>query len=239
MTGYKQTKEKKWPYILLWALSILGSWAILPYLLHLADLPTSTSLGRLFVWTTVRTAIAFGLVCFFSYLLVPRTDLEPFALSRPLKRIVLPGLIGGLVASLLIYLPDRFFFSSSLLSSTHPPAWTGVLGSLYGAINEEVLLRLFLFTLIYFLVGKIFRFGASRRLLFLWITNVIVAALFGIGHLPAAFHLTEPSGLEISRILLLNGLPGLIFGWLYWSRGLAAAMAAHFVADLMIHVVWV
>jgi membrane protease YdiL (CAAX protease family) len=67
-------------------------------------------------------------------------------------------------------------------------------------------------------------------------TNIIVALIFGLGHLPAAFKLIEPSFYEISRILLLNGIPGVVFGWLYWSRGLRAAMTAHFVADLMIHV---
>ena len=66
--------------------------------------------------------------------------------------------------------------------------------------------------------------------------NLLVALIFGLGHLPTALKLTTPSGFEITRILLLNGIPGLVFGWLYWSRGFWTAILAHFVADLVIHV---
>jgi membrane protease YdiL (CAAX protease family) len=40
----------------------------------------------------------------------------------------------------------------------------------------------------------------------------------------------------IARALILNGIPGIAFGWLYWRRGLEAAMVAHFSADLVLHV---
>ena len=128
---------------------------------------------------------------------------------------------------------DRY--KSSPLSGAHPPAWTGFLASLYGGINEEVLLRLFWFTLIYFIFRKVFKFKTQNRTAFLWVTNVIVAVTFGLGHLPAAFKLVEPSSFEWFRILLMNGIPGIVLGWLYWSRGLWAAMLAHFVTDLFVH----
>jgi len=35
--------------------------------------------------------------------------------------------------------------------------------------------------------------------------NILVALIFGIGHLPAAFKLAAPSALEIFRVLFLNG----------------------------------
>ena len=41
----------------------------------------------------------------------------------------------------------------------------------------------------------------------------------------------------ITRALLLNGIGGIVFGWLYWKRGLLAAMLAHFSADIVLHVV--
>lgn len=64
----------------------------------------------------------------------------------------------------------------------------------------------------------------------------MVAIIFGLGHLPVAFKLVTPSFFEIFRILLLNWIPGIAFGWLYWSRGLWTAMTAHFMADLVLHV---
>ena len=42
--------------------------------------------------------------------------------------------------------------------------------------------------------------------------------------------------LVISRALLLNGLLGIAFGYLYRKRGLEAAMISHFSADLILHV---
>ena len=75
-----------------------------------------------------------------------------------------------------------------------------------------------------------------NRTVFLWLTNGIVAIVFGLGHLPAVFKLAEPSSFDILRILVLNEIPGIVFGWLYWSRGLWAAMATHFVMDLVVHV---
>ncbi len=115
----------------------------------------------------------------------------------------------------------------------HPPRWVGVLASLYGGVNEEVLLRLFLFTLIYFLAAK----GVKNRIFNLWCVNLIVALFFGALHLPFSFKMGSLTGFEIFRILFLNGIGSLVFGWLYWTRGLWAAMIAHFAADLMIHVV--
>nr|MBP7074489.1 CPBP family intramembrane metalloprotease [Rhabdochlamydiaceae bacterium] len=111
----------------------------------------------------------------------------------------------------------------------------GALASIYGAVNEEVLLRLFLLTLIYFLLSKFV--NRDKRLYVLWTANILAALIFGLGHLPAAFKLASPSPFEIFRILFLNGLAGVVFGWLYWSRGLWTAMAAHFATDLMIHVI--
>jgi hypothetical protein len=40
----------------------------------------------------------------------------------------------------------------------------------------------------------------------------------------------------VIRTLVLNGFAGLVFGWLYWRRGLLAAMIAHTSADVVLHV---
>ena len=42
--------------------------------------------------------------------------------------------------------------------------------------------------------------------------------------------------LVIARTVVLNGLLGIIFGWLYWRHGLEAAMISHFSADIVLHV---
>lgn len=223
-------------FFVLWFLCLLGSWAVLPYVYHVGILPPEVPFFQVFLVATLQAVIVFGVVCWLSYLLVPRTDLFPFATDQPLKRIVYPGIIGGVVLGIVLRFLDAAVFQSSQLSGmAEPPVWTVLLASVYGGINEEVLLRLFLFTLVYFLFKKIFRFKAGSRLAFLWMTSVLVAIIFGISHLPAAFRLVEPSFFEVSRVLVLNAIPGIALGWLYWSRGLWTAMAAHFVLDLVVH----
>ena len=38
----------------------------------------------------------------------------------------------------------------------------------------------------------------------------------------------------VRTILIILG-PGLAFGYLYWKRGLEAAMLSHFVIDVIVH----
>jgi membrane protease YdiL (CAAX protease family) len=40
----------------------------------------------------------------------------------------------------------------------------------------------------------------------------------------------------ILTVVSLNSIGGLVFGYLYFENGLATAMLAHFVADLILHV---
>lgn len=231
-------KHKK-TFLFIWLFCLVGSWSVIPYIQYLGILPESTSISQVLLLGTLQAAILYGLICFLSYKLLPKTDLKPFSDKSCLKKNIFFGVISGTFTGLAIYFLDKIIFPSSLLitGKIDPPFWAGAIASLYGAINEEVLLRLFLFTLIYFIFHKLFNFTKAYRLPFLWITNIIVAVIFGLGHLPTAFRLIEPSTYEISRILLLNGIPGIVFGWLYWSKGLWTAMMAHFVTDLMIHVV--
>lgn len=233
------TEYPKRTFILLWILCLVGSWAIIPYIYQLGIIPASTSVMNLFLITTIQSSLLYGIICFVSYKILPKTDLHPFNTENLFKDIISPGVVfGGIVGSILLLFELTIFRDLTLSGAIHPPLWTGALASIYGAINEEVLLRLFLFTSIYYTLSKVFKRIGTNRLVILWSANVIVALMFGLGHLPTAFKLATPSGLEISRILILNGIAGVVFGWLYWSKGLWTAMVAHFIADLMIHVIF-
>ncbi len=113
-------------------------------------------------------------------------------------------------------------------------AWRGALASFYGGIVEEVLCRLFLVSLLVWLLARLG--GGARPWMF--VAAIVLAALiFGAGHLSAAFASGLPhSPLTVARIVLLNALVGLPFGWLFWKYGLEHAMVAHFSADLVLHV---
>lgn len=223
-----RTENPKMIYFVLWVLCILGSISVFPYIYYLGvPVPSISAL----LLSILQVMVLYGGVCTASYYLVPKTDLRPFAMGD----IVKPGVLAGGATGALILMIDRLVFSNSMLSEIEVPVWAGVLASVYGAVNEEVLLRLFLFTSVYYLFGKIFTIHSKNRIRFLWSSNLIVALLFGIGHLPLALQLAEPSAFEVVRILLLNGIPGLIFGWLYFSNSLWVAMVAHFITDLTIH----
>jgi membrane protease YdiL (CAAX protease family) len=229
----QNTLANKKTFFILWFLCIIGSWSVLPYIQYLGILPATVSIGKVALFGTLQAVLFFGLICWLSSKILPKTDLHPFSRGDFLKQIAYPAIISGISVGLAIFFFDKTVFHSSLLSGAHPPFWAGALASIYGGVNEEVLLRLFLFTLIYFFVGKCLKIHARNRSFILWSVNILVALLFGIGHLPAAFKLTS---LEIFRVLFLNGIAGIVFGWLYWSRGLWAVITAHFVTDLVIHV---
>ena len=55
--------------------------------------------------------------------------------------------------------------------------------------------------------------------------------------LPAAAKLWGLDTVVVLRTLLLNGIAGVVFGWLYWKRGLEMAMLSHFSADIVLHVI--
>lgn len=228
-------------FIILWALCILGFWSMLPYIHYLGIYPsTINGIWKVVLLSTIQVVLFFGFVIWISFKIIPKTDLKPFPnLSREnyLGQLIYPAVISGVLVGFTIFLFDKVVFNSSTLTGVHPPYWAGAIASLYGAINEEILLRFFLFSFIYFLVGKCIKINERKRVWILWIVNILVALIFGIGHLPAAFKLVSPSAFEIFRILLLNGIAGIVFGWLYWSKGLWTAMAAHFITDLMIHVI--
>ena len=56
---------------------------------------------------------------------------------------------------------------------------------------------------------------------------ILAALLFGVGHLPATALIVPLTPVVIARAIVLNGIGGLLFGWLYWRRSLEAAMIAH------------
>lgn len=113
-----------------------------------------------------------------------------------------------------------------------------MLVSLYGGITEEILTRLFVVTLIAWILS---RFSHTEDGMpsstAMWIAIVSSAVIFGLGHLPATLASTPFSMIVLARAVLLNGIYGTLFGYLYWKRGLESAMISHFTSDLLVHVI--
>ena len=151
-----------------------------------------------------------------------------------LKPQLVPAAAAGLAAGLLLL---------ALKAAT--PAPLQALGDtlripaaarlLYGGITEEVLMRWGAMTLLAWLPWRLIqrRAGEPRRA---WFVAAIVlsAALFAAGHLPALTALGAPlTPRVVGYVLIANTLPGLLFGLLYWRRGLESAIIAHALAHLV------
>jgi len=154
---------------------------------------------------------------------------------RPLQAIAF-----GTVAAVLVTAAAAVM-DPMLPKALHPPTETdaansalnGLLASFYGGIAEELQLRLFVMTLLVWIVARLRKYTPPASVY--WSAIVIAALLFGIGHLPAAAHVWGLDAFVVFRTVSLNAIAGLAFGWLYWKRGIEMAVLAHFSADIVLH----
>lgn len=250
-------------FFIVWIAAVIGVIAIIPYSLTmqsgiLQNVNLPIPLPLLVTIQIAQNAVMFGVLTALGLLLANRIGLGLPILEARLRgeavwdkvHAILPlSIVIGVVASLLIVALDIFVFQPALLrelgdsantlnlQTAQPPAWQGFLASFYGGISEEVMLRLFVMSLLAWLGSFISKTseGKPGRAVF-WTANILAAVLFGLGHLPATAMLIPLTPLVIVRAIVLNGLAGVAFGWLYWKRGLESAIAAHFSADIVLHV---
>lgn len=159
-----------------------------------------------------------------------------------LRSHILPSVSLGVLGAIMAKALDAWFFMpnmpgfSSVISQVS--RWKAFLASFYGGITEEILSRLFLLTLLAWILSW---FSHTKDQLpskiGMWIAILGSAIVFGLGHLPATLVNNQFSLMILARAIFLNGIPGTIFGYLYWKRGLESSMMAHFSADLILHVV--
>jgi len=254
-------------FFILWIASIVSVAAVIPYTITLQGGPVILAmlpmpLEVLLAIQIGQNAILFGIVIALGLLLANRVGLglpileaalrkEP--VGAQLRKILLPSIGWGLLAGVLIIALDLLMQSiltgdpaalfRQLLtqvssgSSGQPPAWQGFLASFYGGIDEEILLRLFLLSLLAWLGRFISRDEQGLPTpAVLWTANILAALLFGVGHLPTLALLVPLTPFVVFRTVLLNAVGGVIFGYLYTSRGLESAMLAHFSVDIVLHV---
>jgi membrane protease YdiL (CAAX protease family) len=142
----------------------------------------------------------------------------------------------GISSAITIYALDYLFTAFGVSLSTHQiyaPAWQTLLASLYGGVTEEIIMRLFLMSFFIWLSLKITRSNTPSTTSILF-SILLAAVIFGLGHLPITASLTQLNTMVITRAVVLNGVGGIVFGWLYWKKGLESAMIAHFTTDIFL-----
>ncbi len=228
----------------------LATAALLPYMLEAMPAMFArvhVPMAVLVLAQSAQALVLVGVLALLGLRMAPRAGLDLPWLRALLARKPLPAfpwalaVLSGLGAGALV-------IAASMLIDPHLPAplhahaagpasasaWHGFLASFYGGIVEEVELRLFVMTLLVWVVAKLR--GKSPAAGLYWFAILGAALLFGAGHLPAAAQIWPLDAIVVARVVLLNAMAGVVFGWLYWKRGLEVAMLAHFSADLVLHV---
>jgi hypothetical protein len=145
-------------------------------------------------------------------------------------RSELPFAIGsGLAAGIAIAVADHFAFATDY-SGAAPGSIVGdlVFGALYGGLAEEVMMRWGLMSLVARIGARLFDRSLDAPSPRVAIASIVVVTLiFAAGHLPAAAAIGPLGVAAVTRVLLLNSVAGVLFGWLFWRRSLEAAMVAH------------
>jgi len=240
-------------YFILLMPSILSVITVFPYVLSLQgevlkEIPLP--LPVVLLLSLLQSSIIFAILIFIGLKLSKKVGLglpilESYIFKKKtagnIKSIIKISVIFGFLAGVVIILLDLLFIKLgiNLSQNISIPIWQGFIASFYGGIGEEILLRLFLMTLIVWIISKFTKSKAPiKNNNIMWISIIIAALLFGVGHLPATAGLISLTPLVIFRALLLNGIGGIVFGWLYWKKGLESAMIAHFSTDIVFQVIF-
>lgn len=245
-------------FAILWLAGMLGVLSILLIDLSaiMANLSGNAELEMPFhpviikLLSIVQTAILLSIAIFIGVRLAPLVGLSApatEALARgnsfisALKPQVLPGLIAGFTAAVVMLssyllfrpiLPPVFVTRAERLNSSMPL----LTRLLYGGITEELLLRWGLLTLLVWAAWRISQIGGGTPRAIYFVSAIVISSVvFGIGHLPIVAALQVDFTLPIvAFIVLANSLFGLIAGYLYWQKGLEAAIIAHMSTHIVI-----
>ena len=160
-------------------------------------------------------------------------------------RPLIAAIAVAVATGVLIILPDLLVFNnySEVIRDSYAtkPTLVYILASvLYGGVIEEVMLRLFMLSLVALVLLKLLGKGADAPTpRMLAVANVIAALLFAAGHLPATAIMIGLTPMTVLRCFLLNGGAGLLFGRLYYRHGLRYAMIAHAGSHVVSNLIWV
>jgi membrane protease YdiL (CAAX protease family) len=250
-------------WLVLTEASVVTTIAVLPYLLDLqrqaleAANFSRAAIGKrpvrrreIVALAAVQAELTFGVAAWSGLKLgrglgLGAPYLEAWLTGRPRRlgrRAVGAYAISGLGAAAVVSAVDGLLFRDVVEEFRRrgiqpPSAWRGLLAATYAGVAEEVLVRLGMQTALA---------AATRRLIGESHTppgaSTMLPAIagsslaFGLGHLPTTRSLGLRGRAVVTRTLTLNAIPGVVFGTLYWRRGLEASMIAHLATALTLTV---
>ena len=235
-------------FFVLLGLAMISIICVFPYILSV-QWELLSKIGQpieiIFIAQFVQSIILFSIVIFLGLLLAKKMNfklplleaiLEKNDYKTILKSILGRSILWGILVAVSIYVLDILFSIQGAVISTHQnyaPVWQKLLAAFYGGIAEEILMRLFLMLVFVWMGVKLFKQTEPSKIVI--ITSIFLAAvIFGLGHLPITASITTITPIVIIRAIILNGIGGIVFGWLFWKKGLESAIIAHFTADIFL-----
>lgn len=217
--------------------SVMGAIFVIPYAFEInRDRLTNApmSMPKLVALSIVQSTVMFGVVIFLG---LNASDAVGLSIASDVSHFPLAVVVGILSSILLLmfeYGVFRAYLPESMKSAEKQMAlWKRFGACFYGGISEEVLLRLFVMSVVAWFLLMVLNVAES---LAYPIAILVATVLFGLGHLPATASMTRLTPMIIVRAILLNGIFGIACGILFWQYGLVAAMVAHFTGDIVLHV---
>lgn len=143
------------------------------------------------------------------------------------------GLIAGLSLAIVTILCTPYL-PQELLTISDATNISPIVRFLYGGITEEILVRWGFMSLFVWAAWKI----SSKKTTIpsptiYWVGILLAAFIFGLGHLPATYNIVDDVTLFlICYIIISNMIFGIVAGWLFWKKGLEAAIIAHMFAHV-------
>ncbi len=251
----KEDRREYWFKILILStlgfVGVLSALPLIPKLMLISGQEAPLPMPVLYVVSTFQSSVFVVAMVFLGAWVSPKvnlgTPLIDAYINKSLnkinyKKVFLPATIGGVAGGVLLvlfysfflaYLPSEFIENGK---EFNPPAYTRLL---YGGITEEILIRYGLMSFFALGIFRITQKKDSSVRAYNYIFAILVSSLiFAAGHLPVASLLSPVvTDYLVVYIILGNSILGLIAGFLYWRRGLEAAIIAHMVAHIVMIVV--
>ncbi len=158
-----------------------------------------------------------------------------------LKPQILPGVIAGLatgIAIVLSWVVAKPFLTAEFVTRAQEfnKFMPHITRFLYGGVTEELLLRWGVMTFLVWVAWRLLQKDEEEPKSIYFVGAIVLSAvIFGMGHLPIASMLS--GGLTLTLVIYViagNSIFGIVAGFLYWRRGLEAAMLAHMSAHLVL-----
>lgn len=162
-------------------------------------------------------------------------------LFAKLKPQILPGVLAGLASGVAIvgaWVVAKPSLSAEFISRAEEfnRLLPDITRFLYGGLTEEILVRWCVMTFLVWVPWRLFQKGKGTPRPVYFVAAIIASAvIFGMGHLPIASMLagglTSPL---VTYVITANSIFGIVAGFLYWRRGLEAAIVAHMSAHVVL-----